>query len=126
MFVGLQGNETLCLYHADQPTGPWVEHPLSPIVKADKNIARPGGRPMIIDGYLYRLGQDCYPTYGFSVSAFQVSDISKTTYSERIVEPPIIEATAEGWAAEGMHHVDAHRLEAGGWLAVVDGFQTIR
>ena len=38
MFVGLQGNETLRLYYADDLKGDWTEHPRSPIVQRDKNV----------------------------------------------------------------------------------------
>jgi hypothetical protein len=125
MFVGLQGNETLRLYYANELVGPWSEHPRSPIVEGSKDIARPGGRPLIIDGSLYRMGQDCYPTYGFSVSAFEVTEIGESTYSERMIDPPVIKATKSGWNAEGMHHVDAWPIQEGRWIAAVDGFQTI-
>lgn len=125
MFVGLQGNETLRLYYASDLKDDWTEHPRSPIVERDGNIARPGGRPLVIDGSLYRLGQDCYPTYGLSVSAFLVTDLSKTTYLEKKIDPPIIEATSTGWSAEGMHHLDAFPVGKGKWIAAVDGVQSI-
>ena len=87
----------------------WTEHPLSPIVKKDVRTARPGGRPFIIGGKLYRLGQDCYPTYGYQVRAFEITDISPTTYSEKMIEAPLVKATSKGWNAEAMHHVDAQQ-----------------
>jgi len=126
MFVGMEGNETLRLYYANDLPGPWLEHPRSPIVEKDKNIARPGGRPVVLDGALYRMGQDCYPTYGLQVSAFRVTGISKTEYQETMVDRPIVQATSTGWSAEGMHHVDAFPLGEGKWIAAVDGVQTIR
>jgi len=125
MFVGMQGNETLRLYYANHLKGEWTEHPLSPIVEGDKDIARPGGRPLVIEGSLYRLGQDCYPTYGLSVSAFQITGLSRTTYREKMIDPPIVEATSTGWSAEGMHHVDALLIGEENWLAAVDGVQTV-
>jgi hypothetical protein len=126
MFVGLQGNETLRLYYATALQGPWIEHPQSPIVEEDKNIARPGGRPVVLDGTLYRLGQDCFPTYGLQVSAFRVTELSLTRYEETMVDSPIVQATSTGWSAEGMHHVDAFRVTENSWIAAVDGVQTIR
>jgi len=126
MFVGMQGNETLRLYHAKELKGVWVEHPRSPIVERNKDIARPGGRPLIIDGSLYRLGQDCYPTYGRAVSAFRVTGLSNTAYEELLIDPPIVEATSTGWSAEGMHHVDALQVGESAWIAVVDGVQTVQ
>lgn len=126
MFVGMQGNETLRLYYAKELKGVWAEHPRSPIVQGNKDIARPGGRPLIIDGSLYRLGQDCYPTYGRAVSAFQVTSLSNTAYEELLIDPPLVEATSTGWSAEGMHHVDALPVGESAWIAVVDGVRTVQ
>jgi hypothetical protein len=120
LFTSPSGNETLRLFYASELEGPWKEHPLSPIVKKDLRTARPAGRPFVIDGALYRLGQDCYPTYGRAVRAFRITDISPTTYAETMVETPVIEASGKGWNADGMHHVDAHRTGTGQWIAVVD------
>ena len=101
--------------------GQWNEHPLSPIVAKDLNIARPGGRPLVIDGTLYRIGQDCYPTYGNQVFAFQITDISTTTYKEKMIDTPLVKATSKGWNADAMHHVDLHQLSKNKWIAAVDG-----
>ncbi|MFC2076527.1 hypothetical protein ACFLT7_05545 [candidate division KSB1 bacterium] len=120
MFVARSGNETLRLFYADDFRGPWTEHPKSPIIEKDLNIARPGGRPLVIDGSLYRITQDCDPTYGNQVFAFQVTDISKTTYSEKMIEKPIVKMTSKGWNAEAMHHVDLHRIGQDKCIAVVD------
>ncbi len=120
MFVARAGNATLRLFHAADLKGIWTEHPRSPIVKQDLNIARPGGRPVVIDGTLYRLAQDCYPTYGSQVFAFRVTEISKTTYSETMIDIPIVKATSKGWNADAMHHVDPHQIGPGRWIAAVD------
>ena len=74
----------------------------------------------MLDGTLYRLGQDCYPTYGRAVRAFRITDISATTYAEEVLEAPVVAASGTGWNSEGMHHVDAQRTHAGRWIAVVD------
>ncbi len=120
MFVSPSGNATLRLFYARELKGPWTEHPRSPIVPKDPEIARPGGRPFVIDGTLYRLGQDCYPTYGNQVHAFQITDISPTTYAEKMIETPLVKASSQGWNARAMHHVDAHETGRNKWLAAVD------
>ena len=120
MFTIRPGNETLRLFFARDLTGPWTEHPLSPIVKKDLNTARPGGRPFVLDGTLYRLAQDCYPTYGNQVHAFRITDISPTTYAEQMIETPVVKASSSGWNAEAMHHVDAHQIGKNKWIAAVD------
>ncbi|MCW5983355.1 MAG: hypothetical protein KIT09_35010 [Bryobacteraceae bacterium] len=120
MFTVRPGNETLRLFYASDLRGRWTEHPLSPIVAKDPRTARPAGTPFVLYGKLYRLGQDCYPRYGYQVRAFEITDISPTTYSERMIEIPLAQATANGWNAEAMHHVDARQIGPNRWLALVD------
>jgi hypothetical protein len=120
MFVGQAGNDTLRLFCAAELKGPWREHPQSPVVKKSLDTARPAGRPFVIDGTLYRLGQDCDPTYGNQVHAFRITEISPTTYAEEMIETPLVKASSKGWNAEAMHHVDAHRIGKDNWIAAVD------
>lgn len=120
MFTSPARNDTLRLFFARDLKGKWTEHPLSPIVAKDPRTARPAGRPFRIGDALYRLGQDCVPTYGYQVHAFQITDLSRTTYAEKKIETPLVKATAHGWNAKAMHHVDAHRTGENQWLAVVD------
>ncbi len=120
MFVSPSGNATLRLFYARELKGPWTEHPRSPIVAKDPDIARPGGRPFVIDGDLYRLGQDCDPTYGNQVHAFRITRITPTEYAEEMIETPLVKASSQGWNARAMHHVDAHKIGADKWLAAVD------
>jgi len=120
MFICRPGNDTLRLFYARDFKGPWTEHPSSPIVNKDLKTARPGGRPFVLDGKLYRLGQDCSQTYGYQVRAFQITAISPTTYAETMVDSPVVKASAKGWNAEAMHHVDAHEIGHGRWIAAVD------
>lgn len=121
MFVARLGNETLRLFYASDLKGEWKEHPLSPVVAKDLNTARPGGRPFVIDGTLYRIGQDCYPTYGNQVFAFQITEISPTAYQEKMMDTPLVKATSKGWNADAMHHVDLHQVSKNQWIAAVDG-----
>jgi len=125
LFTAKLGNETLRLFFAENLKGPWTEHPMSPIVEKDLNTARPAGRPLLIDGNLYRLAQDCAPTYGYSVNAFRITELSTSAYSEMMIEKPLIKATSSGWNAEAMHHVDALRTADGKWTAVVDALGSI-
>lgn len=120
MFIVRPGNETLRLFYAADLKGPWIEHPQSPVVKNDLKTARPAGRPFVIDGILYRLGMDCYPTYGYQVHAFQITDISTKNYAEKIIDIPLVKSSSVGWNAEAMHHVDAHQIARNKWISVVD------
>jgi len=35
---------------------------------------------------------------------------------------PILRASGAGWNAAGMHHLDAHEVASGRWVAAVDGW----
>jgi hypothetical protein len=111
------------LFHADSLTGPWYEHPASPIHQGNPHIARPAGRVLRDGDRIIRLAQDCHPEYGLSVRAFEVVELTEGSYAERLAWPnPIVGPTGTGWNAGGMHHVDAHRESAARWLACVDGW----
>ena len=101
-------------------SGPWKEHPLSPLIKGDPRTARPAGRPFEWNGKLYRLAQDGYPIYGYAVRAFEITDISATTYAEKLIDKQLVKGTGSGWNAEAMHHIDALPAGQGQWIAAVD------
>jgi len=116
-------NDTLRLFFADALMGTWREHPQSPVLQGNSRDARPGGRVTLIDGRLFRFGQSSEPFYGTDVRAFEIVELSPTTYRE-IAWPanPVLRPGGKGWNACGMHHLDAHALENGQWLASVDGW----
>jgi hypothetical protein len=115
------GHDVLNLYSASDPLGQWREHPSNPIIDGNKSIARPGGRVLDYDGRLLRFTQDCVPIYGKQVRAFEIDELTATTYKEHEVpESPVIAPDGGSWNASGMHHVDAHQVN-GKWLACVDG-----
>jgi hypothetical protein len=116
-------HDTLRLYHADDLLGPWIEHRHSPIKVGDAQTARPAGRALIVDGKPIRLAQNCCPNYGTDVRAFEITELTAASYREReVVNNPILRPGSSGWNRDGMHHIDAHRLEDGRWLACVDGW----
>jgi hypothetical protein len=115
-------HDSLRLYFADQLTGPWIEHPLSPIVEANDRIARPAGRVLVLGDKVIRHAQNCFPIYGAQVRAFEISELTPTTYHEKECDlSPIVSASGSGWNAIGMHHVDPHKISDGSWIACVDG-----
>jgi hypothetical protein len=117
-------NDTLSLYHADRLTGPWQQHPCSPIIRFNPNTARPGGRVIHHAGHPIRFTQGCRPLYGTNVRAFEITELTPTTYQEReLTQTPILAPAGTGWNEMGMHHVDAHAVQ-GGYLAAVDGWRT--
>ncbi len=115
-----KGHDALRLWSAPDPRGPWSEHPSSPIVDGDKRIGRPGGRPLIIDGRLYRFAQDCAADYGAFVRAVEITRLSERDYGERELAQPAVVAGPFAWNARRAHHLDAHRHN-GRWIACVDG-----
>lgn len=122
--INPKGHDTLGLYYADNLTGPWFEHPKSPIIVGDANIARPGGRVIMFNGRLIRFTQDDEPTYGNQVRAFEITELTTTTYEEKpIITNPILKATGSGWNGKGMHQIDPHQIADDKWIACVDGLR---
>jgi hypothetical protein len=117
-------HDTLRLHFADDLLGPWREHPLSPLIQGNPQRARPAGRVLIHENRLIRLAQNCLTQYGVEVFAFEVTDLTASSYGERLLShKPILGPGRETWNGGGMHHLDAHEWTAGQWLACVDGWR---
>jgi hypothetical protein len=115
-------HDTLRLFHAPELAGAWVEHPASPVVAGDRCRARPGGRVLVSERGVIRFAQDCVPTYGAGVRAFEVLELTTKSYREQESRhSPVLAASGSGWNRAGMHNVDAHRVAEGEWVACVDG-----
>lgn len=114
----------LRLFYAPDLAGPWTEHPASPIVQSDPRVARPGGRVLVLEDQIIRFTQDSVPHYGSHVYAFEITNLTPTTYRERpLATSPLLASGGAEWNRDGMHHVDAQQLVDGSWVAAVDGFQ---
>jgi hypothetical protein len=118
--------DTLHLFYAENLTGPWKEHPASPVVIGDNSNARPSGRVFVLGDRLYRYAMDIEPPVGlFEVKAFEITRLTPTDFSEVLVrEEPIIKASGSGWNAKGMHQLDPVIIKEGSWIASVDGYGT--
>lgn len=117
-------HDTLSLYHADKLNGSWSEHARSPVVAGDARRARPAGRVVSHGNRLIRFAQDCSPIYGTQVRAFALSSLTAEDYrEEELPESPVLRPVAGGraWNDCRMHHIDAHPLGDGRWIACVDG-----
>ena len=115
-------NDVLHLFSANDLMGHWIEHPKSPIILMDGNIARPGGRVLLFHNKIFRFTQDCDPTYGYMVRAFEITELTPESYREKEVPGnPVLKPTRNGWNAERMHHIDPHNIAENHWLACVDG-----
>jgi hypothetical protein len=116
-------NQILELFYAASIIGPWHRHPMSPLVSSNHRIARGGGRLVVQDDRPVRFAQDCFPSYGTSVRAFEITALDTFGYAERELEgSPILGPGSLPWNHSGMHHIDAH-LTNNGWLACVDGWR---
>jgi hypothetical protein len=125
LFTATPSCDTLKLYYANTLEGPWKEHPKSPIIEGDADIARPGGRVLIFDNWIIRYTQDAYPTYGNQVWAYEITELTTTSYKEKLAsELPIVKLTGgTEWNGQGMHQVDSHRIGKNKWIACVDGLR---
>lgn len=120
-------NDKLLLYFSDSLFGPWKEHPRSPVITGNSRTARCGGRILLKDGKLIRYAQDCSKIYGRQVLAFEIINLTETEYAEKeIPENPILKPSWFGWNSVCMHTLDAHELDAGNWIACVDGYAKYR
>lgn len=127
MLTGAEpGGGTLRLFHAKALIGPWREHPGSPIVDADPRVGRPAGRVVCTQDRLIRFAQDCRGTYGAGVNALEITVLTEDEYEERDLTEgwPVLSGSGSGWNRLGMHHLDAHQLPDGTWIACVDGWST--
>jgi hypothetical protein len=115
-------HDTLRLYFAEQLTGPWREHPRSPLIRTDKRRARPAGRVVTVNTHLVRFAQDCIPQSGARDRAFDILELTTTSYAEvENASSPVLQPGGGDWNATGMHHLDAQQQPDGTWLACVDG-----
>ena len=120
-------HDTLRLYLSEHLTGPWEEHPSSPIVNRNSQSARPAGRVLIDGNRILRFSQNCEPAYGTDVRAFDITELSPTTYREQEFDNnPILGPSGTSWNACGMHHIDPHKLANADWIACVDGWTSAR
>ncbi|HMQ59809.1 MAG TPA: hypothetical protein PKE06_04025 [Flavilitoribacter sp.] len=121
MFV-LEGIDNFHIYFADDIRGPWRTHAVNPILEADVTKSRPGGKVLKFQGHLHRITQGGFPIYGTNVRAFRINKLSPDEYQEEELSvSPILKQQRHGWAGSGMHHMDAHQLSDGEWIAAVDG-----
>jgi hypothetical protein len=125
---GFRRTDAMVIYHADQLEGPWLPHISNPISAGNCRSARPAGRVIRHQGHLVRLAQDYEMHYGRSVRAYLVEELTVQSYRDRPAlenDAALLDASGQGWNATGMHHMDAHELEPGCWIACVDGRRTV-
>jgi hypothetical protein len=126
LFSSVTSNDTLYLHYADELTGPWREHPQSPIVTGDVHKSRPSGRLLVYENKLYRFTMDINPPVGtHQVMAYEITVITPESYSERLAqEAPVVMPSGSGWNGQAMHQLDLVQMDPASWIASVDGFGT--
>jgi hypothetical protein len=113
---------SLAIFYADALWGPWHEHAKSPVYVQDKGLARPGGRPVVVNGELIRFVQDNREGYGKKVRAMSVDTLSPTEFAEHpVAREPFFAPYGAHWARNGMHHVAPVQREDETWIAAIDG-----
>ena len=121
MFVSTREHNVLNLYYADEITGPWTMHPVSPLIKFDNRNSRPAGRVLACRGSLYRFAQDCHPYYGRGIKVFRITKLNRHEYAEEALgDLPLSDRS--GWNERGIHHIEHFQLPDDTWLALIDGF----
>jgi hypothetical protein len=79
-------NENLSIYYSnDLLSDDFTEHPKNPI-QTDTKYARMAGSILEENNKLYRIAQDCSINYGSCIYKFEIEELSKTSYKERLVE----------------------------------------
>lgn len=93
----------LHLFYADSPLAvTWTPHPLNPVC-VDSDKGRNGG--LLVDGAsVFRVGQKQGTVYGERASIFEITELTETGYSERLVSH-VEPAFARG--VIGCHHFSA-------------------
>ena len=115
--------KNLHLFTSTNLTGPWHEHPKSPVVQSSPQFARPAGKVIITNGILYRYAQDETPNYGTRVWAFRITELTPQTYLEEPASTdPVIQPGTAWWNKDGMHTIDLHQTNTDEYYAFVDGF----
>ena len=125
LFSSSWKSQALHLFYADQPEGPWHEHPSSPIVKDNSRDARPAGNILNTGDRLIRFSQDSQgdgEKYGKAVRGFEIVTLTQDEYREQPMEGnPILKDSGVGWNSIGMHQISAWPMSRGRWIAAVDG-----
>jgi hypothetical protein len=107
-------------FTTDISNGPYHPHPKNPIT-CDPRFSRSGGLPVIVNGRLFRIAQDCSKTYGGNLNILRVFDLSTSSYREELVREGFVECD-EPWNSEGGHHLSVAHFR-GETVVATDGKQ---
>lgn len=85
-------SDTLAVYRASSPLGPWEPHGTQPVL-VDAGCARPAGNIEIVQGHLIRPAQDCRTGYGAAITLCRIDALRqdepfRQTALARLAPPP--------------------------------------
>lgn len=107
----------LRIFVADDLTGDYAEHPMSPITD-DIAFSRCGGAVFSYDGKLYRPAQYCTNYYGENLCIYEITEMSPTSYKEQFLKSMIDKR--QPWNRKGGHHFNSLVFN-GKRIVVMDG-----
>ncbi|WP_395336170.1 formyl transferase [Novosphingobium sp. BL-8H] len=90
---------------AERLAGPWTALPGNP-VRLDRQSARPGGTPVVIDGRIMLPTQDCSSTYGGAIRPLWITRLDTTGFTAEAGDPLALPPSAPR-GCEGMHTLSA-------------------
>ena len=76
--------DNLCIFYADQLTGPWHAHDTNPVL-LDAALCRAAGNFFQHNGNTFRLAQDCTHIYGGGISVCRLDELSCDAFSQTVV-----------------------------------------
>lgn len=114
-----QNNKLRVYYNDTLEKSQWSPHRNNPVVTGRPSAGRPAGRPVIRDT-IVAFFQDSKMEYGASVRAYEISELSPTSYRDRpLLKEPILGGTGTiGWNSGRMHHIDLQWHEGTVYCAV--------
>ncbi|MHA6643853.1 glucosamine inositolphosphorylceramide transferase family protein [Mesorhizobium sp. A623] len=110
-------SDTLVVFQAPKPVGPWTPHRLNPIL-IDRRTARPGGAFIRTDGKLLLPVQDGTLGYGGGLGLVELLELNDENV--RLSAPAAISETGD-WP-----YPQIHTLNRAGRLEVIDGIAAVR
>jgi len=113
----------LYAYYSDElESDDWTPHDDNPVAQDRPRAARPGGRPLVFDDRVLAFYQDCQRRYGESVRAYEITELTPSSYvdEERAGSPALAPPGGLGWNSGAMHTLDPW-WDGEGWHCVVDG-----
>jgi hypothetical protein len=108
-----QGNhsDTMVVYSADKLDGPWLPHPMNPVL-IDRSAARPGGAFVHQGDRLFLPVQDGTRTYGGGLGLAELVELNQ--HAVRFAAPRPVRP-GKAWARTGIH-----TLNRAGGIEVID------